>query len=151
MQEKVKTTVKKFIFAMENKHIWWNPLKPKLPSYFIDRKVCRTEEIHHHNHEMFELIGLMQTEISRQQYDWKKWTDSGFVFLVDPPGMGKSCAVTKLEMEMRSRAFSSPRIIIRVDLNKVRDVLDEKTRSLSGRVNFLTFLRRFSPYIPIDE
>jgi len=141
---KLDAIVSKFIRAVENQHVWWNPLKSNLPRYFIDRKVCSTKEIGLQSKETFELIELMQTQFSKVEYDWKKWNDRGLIFLVDPPGMGKSCAVTKLEMEMRNRPSEPHRIIVRVDLNKVSSVFSEDVLDLIG------FLRRFAPYIPID-
>jgi len=71
-------------------------------------------------------------------------------FAIDQPGMGKSCALTKLELETRNEPDlnNSARIILRVNLNKVQNLLGgiSSENQLSPRM----FIERFGPVIPLQ-
>jgi len=75
--------IRKFIAAIENKNVWWNPSKPQLPRYFIHRKIYRAGEVYIH------------AEIETNPLTSCVFEDANLVLLVDPPGMGKSSALTK--------------------------------------------------------
>jgi len=99
---------------MTNGKVWWNDSKPQLPPDYIERRVFNetTRET--------TLLGLVVSSDNNDDIDWNKWRgDQVLILLVDSPGMGKSCALTRIEQELREKLDQSPRVIIRINLNSI--------------------------------
>jgi len=105
--------------------VWWNPTKPQLPPDYIERKVFQLTQTGDCNETT--LLDLVLP--SAKSDDWNKWEgdDQVLVLLVDSPGMGKSCLLTRLEQELRGKLDKSPRIIVRINLNRVGSGVGEST------------------------
>jgi len=97
--------------------VWWNPCKPQLPPDYIKRKVYQPNQ----SGDCNETTLLDLVVPSAKSDDWNKWEGDAqvLILLVDSPGMGKSCALTRLEHELREKLDKSARIIVRIDLNSV--------------------------------
>jgi len=93
--------------------VWLNDNNPKnFPQDYIERKVCNETT---HQTTLLDLLNPNKNN----DLDWIKWDDQVLILLVDGPGMGKSCALTRLEQELRQKLAKSPRIIVRINLNIV--------------------------------
>jgi len=75
-------------------------------------------------------------------------TTDRLVCLVDPPGMGKTSVTTKLEEQLR-RSVSKSRIIIRINLNSIEDVLFNQP--IQRQLEITKFISSCVPYIPLVE
>jgi len=106
--------LERLVQLMSSGKVWWNGSKPQLPQHYIDRRVFNQNT----KTPTTKLLDLV-VPMDNNGPDWTKWDDHVLVLLVDSPGMGKSCALTKLEQELRKKLDKSPRIIIRINLNSV--------------------------------
>jgi len=97
--------------------IWWNPIKPRLPDNDVPRKVSLFEE----NATANNSTTLLELSNFEGKSNWNEPDDNienVLVLLVDSPGMGKSSALTKLEMDLRSELKERSRLIIRLNMNE---------------------------------
>jgi len=117
---------------------WWNPCKPKLPKYFIERKIYDTKEVYiHADTETKPLTSCV-------------FEDANLVLLVDPPGMGKSSALTRLEVCLKDlKKVFSERIILRINLITVQDSLN--TIKVDKQLTLDIFLLSLADFIPLEE
>jgi len=98
--------------------VWWNGRKPQLPPDYIDRRVFNQTKETKTETTLLDLV----LPCNNGDPDWNKWDDQVLVLIVDSPGMGKSCSLTRLEQELRKKLDKSPRVIVRINLNSVGKV-----------------------------
>jgi len=101
--------------------VWWNDSRPQLPPDYIERRVFSKASMTKTKTTLLDLV----LPSNDDDPDWNKWDDHVLVLLVDSPGMGKSCALTRLEQELREKLDKSPRVIVRINLNSVGSEVGE--------------------------
>jgi len=105
--------------------VWWNPGKPQLPPDYIERRVFQLNQSG--DCQETTLLDLVVANPADRD-DWSNWKeDQVLILLVDSPGMGKSCALTRLEQELREKFDKSPRVIVRINLTTVGSGVGEST------------------------
>jgi len=112
--------------------LWWNPKKYSLPNNYIERKVK-----FHSPEDSNSLVSVTEAIQNSGKIAW----------LVEPPGMGKSTVITKLEEEYRE-SIKTNRIILRINLNTIQSQLETLLSSNEQNSSFLYFIKNFAPFIP---
>jgi len=97
--------------------VWWNGSKAQLPPDYIERRVIFSKTIT--AQKTTTLLDLVVPNDNNDDPDWNKWDDQVLILLADGPGMGKSCALTRLQQDLREKLDKSPRVIVRINLNTV--------------------------------
>jgi len=122
-----------FLEYLLDKKIWWNPCKPKLacPTSYQERFIYKSR--HDKSHELQNLI-----------------EEEKLIVVIDSPGMGKSTALTKLDLEIRQQLSTQPRLVLRVNLNHIQDEI-ERNSSTDDKIMLNSFIRNYVKYIPIED
>jgi len=133
-RKKVVPRIRKFVNLLQDARVWWNPWKPKLPAHYKDRICFENNAKISHGKNLFKIT----TEPLHDK----------MILLVDPPGMGKSSCMTQLDLKLRELPF--PRLIIRINLNRIQSLLKKTTSQESSQTSTF-FIQQFAPYIPFDK
>jgi len=125
--------IKKFLTGITRGDIWYNNSKQSLPRNYIERRMTKTNDYGSVKKTFLELV-IEQTD--------------ELLFLVDPPGMGKSSELTKLEMDFRKIEGFAQRIIIRINLNQFCGTLQKMA---NRQLTLKSFIEQFVLYIPLQK
>jgi len=127
-RREVVPLLKKFVSVVQENRVWINPSKTQLPDNNIERKVRRNSSVS----SLVEIVMEKQNKL---------------IVLADGPGMGKSCALTKLEMDLRRNpTIPFPRVIIRKNLNQCSKFL--KQVSSQTETTLSIFIKQFADFVP---
>jgi len=127
--------IKQFLKGILTGKIWFKNCKPCLPRNYIARRFSKLNDT------------LSKRKVENELGLIKEATDK-LIFIVDGPGMGKSSALTKLEIDLRSMQETSPRLIIRNNLNQTCGSLQQ---ILSEKVTVHSLLTKFGSFIPLEK
>jgi len=110
--------IRKFITGLKQGTIWSNPFKTKLPNNYITR------------------VNASKLATSEEK----------IILLVDESGMGKTCALTQIESDIRSKLQLEKGLIIIINLAYYIKILQQGVRNIS----LSSFISSFASYIPLD-
>jgi len=134
LRNEVVPILKRFVELLQNGSVWWNPWKPKLPNFYKERICFENNAKISLGKNMFKLT----TELLHDK----------IILLVDPPGAGKSCCMTQLDLKLRELPF--PRLVIRINLNRIQSLL-KKALNEDPNQTLKFFIQKFAPYIPYSK
>jgi len=137
-RREVLSTVNKFIEGSKKGVVWFNEWKPALPNNYIERRLAIN---------MIDIRDKFPPQVHSNLLDLVTKASDKLITLVNGPGMGKSSALTKLEIDLRSQLKLTPRIKTRINLNRYSTVLSD---ILKKKIPVNLFITKCSSCIPLD-